>query len=62
MMMAFKIFKTYSLGEILMEHQQKRSLDYCVVFVCMSACLYVCMSVCLSLVRFSSIYGACHCK
>ena len=58
-------FQAYSLGEILMEHFPKVLII--VLFVCMSVCLYVCMSICLYVcvfvsVRFSSIYGACHCK
>ena len=53
----FQDFQAYSLGEILMEHFPKVLII--VLFVCMSICLYVCVFVS---VRFSSIYGACHCK
>ena len=40
-----------------MEHFHKVLII--VLFVCMSICLYVCVFVS---VRFSSIYGAFHCK
>ena len=53
----FQDFQVYSLGEILMEHFPKVLII--VLFVCMSICLYVCVFVS---VRFSSIYGAFHCK
>ena len=53
----FQDFQVYSLEEILMEHFPKVLII--VLFVCMSVCLYVCVFVS---VRFSSIYGAFHCK